>query len=166
MDNECSYEEKVFLYIDGALDDEGKREVEEHLSSCRWCRDQVALLSSLQGDFHRDIKVPLDFNSKVLEKIDRKSRVISLLHAVSAGTVFIVIFLISGSQQPSQEIGTVISSLFSVIKNLHLSGLFSQTVMQNLHFIAAYTTAISILALYASMMKSRRSPGAIHGAHH
>lgn len=165
MDNECSYEEKVFLYIDGMLDDDGKKEVEEHLSSCQWCRDQAALLSNLQGDFHLGIELPHDFTTKVIEQIDRKSRADSPLYALLAGSIFIAVFLLSGSQQPSMETGTVISSLFSVIKGLHLSGLFSQTVAQNLHFIAAYVTAISVLVLYTFMMKSRRSPDVMNGAH-
>lgn len=165
MDNECSYEEKVFLYIDGMLDDDGKKEVEEHLSSCQWCRDQAALLSNLQGDFHLGIDLPPDFTKKVIEQIDRKSRADSPLYALLAGFIFIAVFLLSGSQQPSMETGTVISSLFSVIKGLHLSSLFSQTVAQNLNFIAAYITAISVLVLYTFMMKSRRSSDVMNGVH-
>ncbi|MDQ7825199.1 MAG: zf-HC2 domain-containing protein [Candidatus Eremiobacteraeota bacterium] len=165
MDNECGYEEKVFLYLDGMIDDEGKREVEEHLSSCQWCREQAALLSNIQGDFHRGIQVPSDFTSKVLEKIDMKSRQHSILPAVMAGILFILVFLLTGSQAPSPQTGTVISSLFSVIKNLHVTNLLSQTLTQNMHFIASYITAISALVLYTSIMKSRRSPGAINGAH-
>jgi len=178
MDSECSFEERVFLYMDGALDRQGSMEVEEHLASCRWCREQVELLSKIQNDFHADIDVPSGFTAGVLDRIEvivpekvnsreavkDKAGWAPITHAIAAGIAFIVIFLIPGSQATSLEIGSLMSSLFSVIKSLHIPVLFSQTIIQNLHFIAAYVTAVAALVLYTSMARSRRSPVTVNGA--
>jgi predicted anti-sigma-YlaC factor YlaD len=180
MDSECDYEERVFLYMDGMLDSQESREVEEHLTSCRWCREQVALLSKIQKDFHADIDVPAEFTAGVLDRIEgivpekTDSRVpgksesraawAPITHAIAAGIVFISIFLIPGSQATSLETGNLMSSLFTVIKSLHIPVLFSQTVIQNLHFIAAYVTALAALVLYTSMARSGRSSVTVNEA--
>lgn len=164
--------------MDGMLDRQDSSEVEEHLASCRWCREQVELLSKIQNDFHADIVVPAGFTAGVMdrlegivpEKVDggeavkNKTGWTPIAHAIAAGIVFISIFMIPGSQATSLEIGNLMSSLFSVIKSLHIPVLFSQTIAQNLHFIAAYVTAVAALVLYTSMARSRRRPVMVNGA--
>jgi anti-sigma factor RsiW len=72
---DCSRVTELFSeYIDGVLDGETRRKVEEHLAVCPSCAEELeALRSCVSALTSLDrVEAPVDFFEKVHERIERR----------------------------------------------------------------------------------------------
>ncbi|MDR1538703.1 MAG: DUF4349 domain-containing protein [Clostridiales bacterium] len=73
----CSdLEELIPQFIDGALDDEDKKRLEEHLETCEACKQSLLEMSSMIEALHGipQIEPPMDFHIEVMKKISAETK--------------------------------------------------------------------------------------------
>jgi len=153
---ECHFEEKLFLYVDGMLEGEELLEAERHVGGCPACREQMALLERLEGDFHADVALPDDFTQKVLGKLRSRPSPAEMLPAVGVAALFLAVFLLPGSASPLPLLGDVLSRLVTVLKGLHLQHLLSAMMRQNASFLGAYFSMMAMTAFVFQVWGRKR----------
>jgi mycothiol system anti-sigma-R factor len=64
---------QLWEYLDGALSDEGRTAIEEHLSFCRRCCGEVEFAEELRGFLARNAaeEVPPDVRQRLTEVLDQ-----------------------------------------------------------------------------------------------
>lgn len=119
---ECGEIEKFLSeYIDGFLDIETKDLVENHLRTCKACREELASLRAVVKELGslEPVEAPADFLDKVHERIDQPSRFSKILRglfvptrikipfqlATAAATAVLVFSLFNLMQPEKQMVG-------------------------------------------------------------
>lgn len=71
MKNKCKFSEKLYMYLEGQLDEQQKDKVLEHMKICNSCREEYEILASIQSEFKgfEEIELPKDYHQKLHMKL-------------------------------------------------------------------------------------------------
>ena len=116
---ECAEIEKFLSeYIDGILDRETRDLVEEHLRTCKACREELASLRAVVKELGslESVEAPADFLDKVHEHIEQPSRFAKILRALfvptrikipfqlaTAAATAVLVFSLFNLMQPAKQ---------------------------------------------------------------
>ena len=112
---ECALiQERLSEYIDGTLDANDRAAVENHISTCKTCKEDLASLTEMVEELHAmdPVKAPADFLEKIHERMDSRfslDRIIRKLfipfrikiplELAAAATITILVFFVFNIQQ-------------------------------------------------------------------
>jgi hypothetical protein len=112
---ECALiQERLSEYIDGTLDADDRAAVENHISTCKNCKEDLASLTEMVEELHTmdPVEAPADFLEKIHERMDSRfslDRIIRKLfipfrikiplELAAAATITILVFFVFNIQQ-------------------------------------------------------------------
>jgi hypothetical protein len=112
---ECALiQERLSEYIDGTLDANDRAAVENHISTCKTCKEDLASLTEMVEELHAmdPVEAPADFLEKIHERMDSRfslDRIIRKLfipfrikiplELAAAATITILVFFVFNIQQ-------------------------------------------------------------------
>ncbi len=129
----CSEAKELFLiYISGEIEDNLKKEFEEHLKKCTSCKREFEILSSFVNNIEEEkVKVPPELDFKTMELIEKQKRD-SLFHQITKFLYPIVFAL-----------GLIIGVLLGMGLNKKEEDKTLSLIKENTFYIEPYIQSIS-----------------------
>jgi hypothetical protein len=126
---ECALiQERLSEYIDGTLDANDRAAVENHISTCKTCKEDLASLTEMVEELHAmdPVEAPADFLEKIHERMDSQfsfNRIIRKLfipfrikiplELAAAATITILVFFVFNIQQKESPSIQILSDSIS-----------------------------------------------------
>jgi hypothetical protein len=112
---ECAFiQERLSEYIDGTLDADDRKVIENHISTCKTCKEDLASLTEMVEELHAmdPVEAPADFLEKIHERMESRSgldriirklfipfRIKIPLELAAAATITVLVFFVFNVQQ-------------------------------------------------------------------
>ncbi len=161
---DCRRAESLYLYLEGELDPDDKRQLEAHLAACPDCRDALAERRLLHEAFTSlpPLEVPADFALSVMDRIpEAAGRAAGWLAPLASGAAALVtcllgFYLLTG-QSLSDVLVTVSRSLGSAFG--HLLPLLAKLWKLGGIFMRIATDLVSMLGKGLVIVSGLLGPG-------
>ena len=154
---ECPFGERLFLYIDGELEEEESSRMEAHLKECAVCSRDADFLKGFDDAFQTEIPIPSNFTAETMKKIREPLNVRDLSLCLGISALFIGIFFFVHATDPLPVFGGLLTRFILIARNHSPFALLNELLAQNSAILISYMAAIAALVV---LWKKKPLPGA------
>lgn len=145
--NECPFSEKLYLYIDGELEESEAQDVEAHLSECPICTREAELLRGFENAVQGDIPIPGDFTAKTMGKIREPLNAREIILSLVVSALFIGVFFFVHGADPLPAFGALLSKFVIFAKDHAPFRILNELLAQNSTILVSYMVAMAAIML-------------------